>query len=184
MYNRKLIDYLPEFLKSIKEYKAILTDAVQPEMVELNAAIDNAMNDQFIMDATENGVSRWEKMLSIVPRASQSLDDRKFVILTRMNEQLPYTMTSLKKRLESLCGKNGYSVELDADQCLLTVRVALAAQNAFKAVCELLEEVVPANMVIDVSLLYNKNQTLSVYTHGQLSAYTHEELRNEVVNNG
>lgn len=184
MYNRNLIDYLPEFLKNIREYKAILTDAVQPEVVELNDAIDNAMNDQFIQDATENGVSRWEKMLKIVPRATQSLDDRKFVILTRMNEQLPYTMTSLKQRLETLCGKNGYVVSLDANNFLLTVRIALTAQNAYKSVCEMLEKVVPANMVIDVSLLYNKNEQLSVYTHEQLSAYTHEELRNEVVNNG
>lgn len=184
MYNRNLIDYLPEFLKNIREYKAILTDAVQPEMVELYGAIDNAMNDQFIMDATENGVSRWERMLKIVPKATQTLDDRRFAILARMGEQLPYTMTSLKQRLEALCGKDGYSVELDANNYTLTVRIALSAQENFKEVSEMLERIVPANLVIDASLLYNKNKVLSAFTHEQLSAYAHEELRNGVVNNG
>ena len=184
MYNRKLIDYLPEFLRNIKEYKAILTDAVQPEVEKLFEAVENGMNDQFIIDATENGVSRWEKMLKIVPKATQTLDDRRFAVLARMNEQLPYTMTSLKQRLEDLCGKDKYSVEMDVDTFTLTVRVALSAQDNFKEVCEMLERVVPANIVIDASLLYNKNEALSAFTHGQLSAYTHEELRNEVVNNG
>jgi hypothetical protein len=181
MYKRNLIDYLPEFLKEIREYKAILTDAVQPEVVKLFEAIENAMNDQFILDATENGVSRWEKMLKIVPKATHSLDDRKFTILTKINDQIPYTMTSLKQKLKALCGEDGYSVELDASKFTLKVRIALAAQNAFESVCAMLEQVVPANMIIDISLLYNKNQTLHSYTHKQLSAYTHEQLRNGVV---
>ena len=184
MHDRNLIDYLPEFLKDIREYKAILTDATQPEIVDLFNAIENALNDQFIMDATENGVSRWEKMLKIVPKATYSLDDRKFTILTRINEQLPYTMTSLKQRLDVLCGEDGYSVELDADKFTLKVRVDLTAKNNYNDVLVMLEKVIPANMIIDVSLMYIQNQALSTYTHGQMSAYTHEQLRNGVMNNG
>lgn len=184
MYDRNLIDYLPEFLRNIREYKAILTDAVQPEMVEFFNAIENALNDQFIPDATENGVSRWEKMLKIVPKATDSLDDRKFTILTKMNEQIPYTMPSLKQRLDALCGKGGYSVELDANKFILKVRIALTAQNNYKDVCVMLEGIVPLNMVIDVGLMYNKNEVWGAYTYEQLSAYTHEQLRNEVVNDG
>ncbi len=184
MYERNLIDYLPEFLKGVREYKAILTDAVQPEVIKLFEALEKALNDQFIPDATEKGVSRWEKMLGIIPKSTHSLDDRKFTILTRMNEQLPYTMTSLKQRLKTLCGENGYDLKLDANNFTLIVRIALVAQNKFKDVCAMLEEVVPANMIIDVSLLYNQNYIFNTYTHEQLSAYTHNQLRNEVVNNG
>lgn len=184
MYNRKLIEYLPEFLRDIKEYEAILTLAEQPEMVALWEAEENALNDQFIEDATENGVSRWEKILRIVPKSTQSLDERKFSILTRMNEQLPYTMTSLKQRLEALCGKDGYSVELETNKFILKVRIALAAKNNYKDVSAMLEQIVPANMIIDMNLMYNQHQTISKSTHGQLSAYTHERLRSEVVNNG
>lgn len=184
MYNRNLIDYLPEFLRNIREYKAILTDAVQPEMVKFFQAIEDAMNDQFIPDATENGVSRWEKMLKIIPKATHSLDDRKFTILTKMNEQIPYTMTSLKMRLEALCGKDGYSVELDANNFILKVRIALTAQNNYKDVCVMLEEIVPLNITIDVGLMYNQHHIWGAYTHEQMNVYTHEQLRNEVVNNG
>lgn len=184
MYARKLIDYLPEFLKEVREYKAILTDGAEPEMVELYQATENALNDQFIQSASENTVSRYEKMLKIVPKSTQSLDDRKFTISTRMNEQLPYTLTSLKQRLETLCGKDKYSVELDADNFTLKVRVALTARNNYDAVCDMLEKIVPVNMIIDTSLMYNQHSLLRSYKHEQLKSYTHKQLRNEVMTNG
>lgn len=180
MYNRNLIDYLPEFLRDVREYKAILTDAIQPEFVKLFEAIERVLNNQFITTSDEYGVSRWEKMLGIVPQATTSLDNRKFTILTRMNEQLPYTMTSLKQRLEGLCGKNGYSVEVDANTFTLRVGVALTSRSSFKDVEIMLEKIVPANMVLDLHLIYEQHKTWSEYTHEQLSAYTHEVLRNGV----
>lgn len=181
MYERNLIDYLPEFLKDVKEHKAILTLAEQPEMVDLFDAVDNALNDQFIVDATENGVLRWEKILNIVPKATATLDERKFTILTKMNEQSPYTMTTLKQKLSSLCGEDGYDVELDANNYILKVKIALEQSSNFMAVGELLKRIVPANMVIDLTLKYNKNQSFTDKTHKDLSVYTHYQLRNEVM---
>ena len=183
MYERNLIDYLPEFLRNVREYKAILTDAVQPEVVELFQSIDNALNDQFIPDATEYGVSRWEKMLKINPKATQTLDERKFTILTMMNSQLPYTSKSLEKRLEVLCGKGEYSVELNAQNYTLKVRIALTSRSKYTDVENMLEKIVPANMIIDCSLMYNQNKMFNSYTHEQLKAFTHDELRNEVAIN-
>lgn len=184
MYERHLIDYLPDFLREVREYKAILTDAFEPEVIALFQAIENTLNEQFIETASEYGISRWEKMLKIAPKPTHTLDDRKFTILTKLNEQPPYTMEALKQKLEYLCGKNGYSVEVDAEKFILKVRIALTSRNAFDDVCVLLERVVPSNMVIDASLMYNQHKAFAKYTNSQLSAYTHDQLRNEVMNNG
>lgn len=184
MYERNLIEYIPENLREVKEYNAILTLGEQPEMVESWNAADNVMNDQFIMDATENGVSRWEKIMKIVPKATDTLEARKFALLAKSTEQLPYTFTALHGQMEMLCGEDGFSIERNVNTFTLKVRVALAAKSNFDAVKELLERVVPANMIVDISLLHNQNEVISAYTHEQLSAYTHEQLRNEVVNNG
>lgn len=178
--HRNLIDYLPEFLREIREYKAILTDAVQPEIVELFDNLERVLNNQFIETSDEYGVSRWEKMLGISPKPTYSLDDRKFGILTKMNEQLPYTTRSMEKRLESLCGKGNYKVDVDANNFTLNVGVALTAQNSYKDVYAMLEKVVPANMVINLYLIYEQNKKWSAYTHEQLSGYTHHVLRNGV----
>jgi hypothetical protein len=147
-------------------------------------AIETALNDQFIESASENSIARWEKMLKIVPKSTQSLKDRRFTIITKMNEHPPYTMSALKQKLEYLCGKNGYSVELDAEKFTLKVRIALTSRNSFDDVCAMLEKIVPLNMVIDASLMYNQHKSFANYTNGQMSVYRHEQLRNEVLNNG
>ncbi len=184
MYDRNLIEYLPEFLRNVKEYEAILTLAEQPEMVELWKAEENALNDQFVVDATENGVSRWEKVLGIVPKATDNLDVRKFSILTRINEQIPFTITTLKEQLKSLCGEDGYEVNLDASNFILSVRVALTAKSNFDDVNSLLKRVVPANLIVDLSLKYTNHDAIASYTHKQLKSYTHYQLRNGAVTNG
>lgn len=181
MYSRKLIEYLPEFLRDIREYDAILTLAVQPKVIDLFKGTEGAMNEQFIDTASEYGVARWERMLGIVPKSGQTLEDRKFTIKTRINEQPPYTMRAFKQKLEGLCGKNGYSVEVDVDKFILKVRIALTSRNAYDDVCELVERIAPMNLILDISLMYNQHKMYNnIYTHGQLTAYKHWELREDV----
>jgi hypothetical protein len=180
MYDRNLIDYLPPFERNVKEFDAILTQAEQPEMVLLWDAYNDILNDQFIMDATENGVSRWEKILGIVPKATETLESRKFTILTRTSEQPPFTLTALEKQLETLCGAGNYEVTRDVSAKILYVRVALAAKSNFNDVGVLLERIVPANMLIDLSLKYNQHERMTSYTHEALQSMTHEDIRNEV----
>ena len=54
---RQLINYLPEFLREVREYKAILSDAVQPEIDELHQNVERILNNQYIETSDEYGVS-------------------------------------------------------------------------------------------------------------------------------
>lgn len=184
MYKRQLINYLPHIIREVREYKAIMNDAEQPEMVAMWGAADDALNDQFIADATENGVKRWEKILGIEAKATATLDERKFTILSRINEQLPFTLRTLETSLDSLCGADGYTVRLDANNYALYVRVALEAASKYNDVKKLLDRVVPANISIHLTVLYNAHYVFRPYTHQELKAYTHYQLRNEVLTDG
>ena len=180
MYDRKLIDYLPTFEKNIKEFDVILTKAEDPEMLSAWNSANDLMNDQFIADATENGVSRMEKILKIIPKATETLDSRKFTLLTRMSEQPPFTITALERQLKTLCGEGNYEVTRNVADKILHVRIALVARSNFNDVALLLERIVPANMVIDLSLKYKQHEAITKYTHEELQKFTHEQLRNEV----
>ena len=71
-----LKEYLPDVLKDVQEMRAIM-EAETPEVQAIWDACEDCMNDQFISEATENGVARREKMLGITPFATDTLDDRK-----------------------------------------------------------------------------------------------------------
>ncbi len=177
---RKLIDYLPIKIQVFREIKAI-NETEQPEMNLLWENLDNFLKDQFVSDSTERGVSRWEKILKIIPKGTASLEDRKFTILTRLNESLPFTLTKLKQQLTTLCGADGFQLTLNADEYTISVRVALIAKNAFDDVTTMLKRMLPANMVVKQDLIYNQYETLATFTHEQLRAWTHYQLRNEVL---
>lgn len=177
--DRQLINYLPPFVQEYQEVKAIM-DAEQFVFEKGWTDTENVFNDQYIQNATENGISRYEKILGITPKGTYTLDDRRFNVLARMNEQLPYTLESLKNSLTSLCGKGGYSIRLDADKYELTVKLALANENSVAAVNLLLDKMLPANIVKKV-MLFNTYAILGDFTHEQLSEYTHNELRTEIL---
>lgn len=178
-----LTGYLPEVLKDVTEMRAIM-EAETPEVQAIWDACEDCMNDQFISEATENGVARREKMLGITPFATDTLDDRKLRLMSRYNENIPYTRKSLAILLESLCGAGGYTLTITTAAFTVDVKVALTAKKQVDIITDTLERILPYNMAFMVELLYNTHANLSKFTHTQLSAYTHDQLRNEVLING
>ena len=178
--DRQLIGNLPPALQEVLEFQAVM-ESEQPEICQLFAAIGAALKNQFILTLDEYGAKRWEKMLGISPKATFTLEERRFLILNRLNEKTPFTLAALKAMLQILCGEDGYSVEVLNTAYTLKVKVALVAKHNFDDIGQLLARVVPANMVVDLSLLYNQHSTLGRHTHRQLAAYTHRHLRNEVI---
>ncbi len=176
---RKLIDYYPQILREFEEIR-MLSGTEQKEMEQLEETQSALLADQFVTTATENGISRWENILGILPKATLSLDDRRFAILSRLSQELPYSMGMLRRQMDALCGEGKYTLELRNKVYTLIVRIALVSRNSYDNVDSLLKRIVPANMIIDLSLLYNRHVMLKICTHGQLKQYTHYGIRNEV----
>ena len=176
---RKLINYLPLFMQGYFEMQKIMeTEQVEIDRLWLEA--ENALADQFILEATENGVKRWESMLEISPKDTDTLDERKFRILTKLNQELPYTLRKLEQALTNLCGVDGYSVEVNAAEYHILVKLALSNEKNYSEVVSILKKMIPANMTQLVQIKYNSHNVLTQFTHAQMTAYTHEELRKEV----
>ncbi|MDD3251908.1 MAG: DUF2313 domain-containing protein [Lachnospiraceae bacterium] len=180
---RQLIGYYPEVLRGFAEYQ-VLAGTEQEEIDRLWKAHRDLLADQFVTTATENGVRRWEKILGVMPRGTATMEERRFFILSRLAEELPYTMSRLRQQMEALCGEKGFDIVLRNEEYLLVVRVALTARSSYEDVNAMLRRVVPANMVVDISLLYNQHGKLGKFTHGQMAEWTQYQLRNEVLPNG
>lgn len=180
---KKLQDYLPPILLKTYEFP-LLCDTEQPEIDRLHDAADAVLDAQFLSTAGEYATQRYEKIFGVVPQDTDTLDERRFKVLTRINTQLPFSVRRLRQQLETLCGADGYKLELDGDRYTLTVKVALTAKRNQQAVEELLADIVPANMVCTTSLLYNQHADLTRFTHAQLALLTHFEIREEVLPDG
>ena len=180
---KKLQDYLPSILLKTYEFP-LLCDTEQPEIDRLRDAADAVLDAQFISTAGETAIARYERIFGITPMDTDTLAERRFKVLAKINAQLPFSVRRLRQQLETLCGADGYKLELDGDRYTLTVKVALTAKRNQQAVEELLADIVPANMVCTTSLLYNQHADLTRFTHAQLALLTHFEIREEVLPDG
>lgn len=175
-----LAGYLPDVLKDVEEMRAIM-DAETPEIRAIWQACEDCMNDQFISEMTSNGIARREKMLKITPPATDTLEDRRFRLLSRYSENIPYTRKSLSVLLASLCGEDGFSLAFSTSDFAVAVKVALTAKKQTDMVRETLERILPYNMTFTVELLYNTWETVSAHTWGELGTRTWKELKEEVL---
>lgn len=181
--NRKLISYLPHVVRDYPEYQGI-TGSEQTEFERAWASADDLLNNQFITTAGSVGLSRWEKILGITPKGTDTLEDRRFRVMTRINEETPYTIPKLRNILETICGAGNYSAEVMEGTYQLVVKIGLEAKSNFSDVEALLDRVIPQNMIVNLFQLYNTHAELGRLTHAQLSSYTCHQLRNEVLTNG
>lgn len=175
-----ILRYLPPILHDIKELVEI-SKIESPILEDLWMKIENALNNQFATTTNEEGAARIEKILKINVPQTDSLETRQFRILTRYQEQAPYTNQVLKQLLDSLLGEGQYVMARDVANKSLNVKIELTVKGQFDAVVVMLERITPQNMVLTVELRYNQHSKLAQYTHAQLAAFTHKQLREEVM---
>ena len=173
-----LLSYLPIQMRRFYEMQKIM-GAENPEFKLLWDANIRTRNELFIMTAGEWGINRVESIVGVTPADDDSLEARRFRVLTRINEHLPYTYRVLDEQLRALCGEGNYAIRLDSNAYTISVRVALVARNNFDDVAQLLDRVIPANFIIDLQFMYNTYRELSWFTHAYLSGFTHKQMRNE-----
>lgn len=179
-----VLSYLPPVLQDVYEMQAV-SQAENSELSRLWQGAEDAMNDQFVETATENGVSRWEKMLLLSPKGTDTLPERKFRIQSALSGRLPFTVWALREQLDGLCGPGNYALTVDHPNFKVTVLLALAAQENYDTVCDLLRKMLPANLQVEISLMYNRYGYLSSWPHGMLNPYSHKLLKtSEVIKNG
>lgn len=176
---RSLMSYLPYVLRDYTEIQAILVGQ-QPELDQVWEAAESLLENQFIVSAEGLGLGRWEKILGITPKGTDSLEDRRFRILARWNEELPYTIKQLRAILETLCGAGNYTAEMDGAYTL-SVKVGLAAKSSFADVQAMLERITPQNLVLALSQLYNTWNEAKRFTWNRAKTMTWKIMREEVL---
>lgn len=149
-----MLDYYPTVLQSNLDMIGV-ADANQYLFEGLWNAADRALNNQFLDTADAYGVGRWESILGIVPKDTDTLDFRKDRVRNRLNLRPPFTIRYLKSRLDDLFGAGNYTVE--AEDYTLYIDAAASNLGYSQELTVLLDGILPANMV------YVSRPTLGAY---------------------
>ena len=161
----------------------VVCQIFQPELRNAADEITGLAKGHATETASSEYLDKLEEVYGIKNREGDGIDERRQRIKARMNWSLPpYTLGSLKQRLTAICGADQYTLNMDYKKLILFVGIRLHMKALYSDVCEMLEKLVPANIQLETTLLYNTHAMLHAYKHAQLGKYTHAELREKELN--
>lgn len=141
--------YFADQLVKVAEIQEIIK-TVNAEFDLLHSTIKQTLDNMYAKYTDNRGCERYEKMFDIIPRESDTLDDRRFRVLLYLRGDTPYTLIALKKKLDDLCGADNVSITLDAGNYTLDILVGSASKNQFDTVYAETKNMIPANIVYTV----------------------------------
>ena len=163
---RLLKKYLPSLYRENKEMEGLM-NAEQPIYDEAETDTKFAFSRQFVVTADEKGVEQYEKILGIMPTATDSLEFRKRRVITRLSTTPPYTLNYLKQQLTTIFGAGNFNAGVDYGKRELYVDSFINNISLFFELETFIAKVKPANMIyIYRSLVLPKVGVSSRYLAG------------------
>lgn len=141
---RKLIEYMPPFLKSIREFNKIF-DAEDIEINNLNAKMNLLLTEVIVNSAESFGLDRYEKIYKI-NNASTNVEARRAAILTRINSKVPFTYKWLYYQLRENFGDDGFEINIDYDNYQIEIVIKSLSSEVADIFIQDLYKKIPANM--------------------------------------
>lgn len=105
------------------------------------------LKNTLILEADEEGISRWEDMLGIIPMGS--LEDRRLKVFLEWNSNVIWTDRTLRRFLDLFLGKDTYEMDLIYDKYALKIKVYFGTTNVTTNVLmDELRRIIPANIAM------------------------------------
>lgn len=147
LYRTRIGRYFPRYYEGILETDELIK--VENDIWNnLYLLLNKAKNNQFIAYADEDGIYAYEQLFQIVANPeTETLEERRFRLLNRIQTLSYYTMIYLRQKLNSLFGENNYEVEMDYLNYTLYVKSNASNSFIYKESIATINKIKPANIV-------------------------------------
>ncbi len=149
----KLNEYMPPFLKDVREFKEIFATE-DKELEYMNNLIASMLTEVIVKTANSYGLTRYEKIYEITDIAS-TVEARRTNILLKINNRVPYTKKWLVNLLDAVIGKDAYTLKIDESNYLINIETTLNYSEAMETLKKELALEIPANMKLNYDLVTN-----------------------------
>lgn len=156
LYRTRIGRYFPRYYEGILETDELIK--VENDIWNnLYLLLNKAKNNQFIAYADEDGIYAYEQLFQIVADPeTETLEERRFRLLNRIQTLSYYTMIYLRQKLDSLFGKNNYEIEMDYPNYTLYIKSNVSNSFIYKESIATINKIKPANIVfINVPFIPN-----------------------------
>lgn len=147
LYRTRIGRYFPRYYEGILETDELIK--VENDIWNnLYLLLNKAKNNQFIAYADEDGIYSYEQLFQIVADPeTETLEERRFRLLNRIQTLSYYTMIYLRQKLDSLFGKNNYEIKMDYPNYTLYIKSNVSNSFIYKEGIATINKIKPANLV-------------------------------------
>lgn len=175
-----LLSYWMPVLRQLKELKEI-AKTEEPELRYLLEACDRTLRNMFITTADEYGISRFESMMGIFPDEDTDLETRRFNVLIKWNDKVPYTDEELFNRLLSLCGsEDKFSITPHYEEYTIDITTELGVKGAFDAVTTLIMDMLPCNLELILRNILKADKVTPLYVGVAISTAMSYQITHDI----
>lgn len=165
---------LPNALEGIPDLEQFY-ETVDKQIAKLNLEIEQADEDMFFEHMSEQRVKRWEAMLDLTPKETDTLSERRFAVQSRVVDKLPYSYRIILSDLHAL--DPDATMVVDWNTLKVTVGLSLASQSMAGDVQALLERKLPLNMLYEITIIWNTWSSIRSKTWGEVKSMTWYEVK-------
>ena len=158
----RLTDLLPDYYDGVYEMHE-LTAVEQPQLDELQRIVEQVEANEFISIANDKGLSIFENMYGLKSSTNDSIDIRRFRLLTFLSMYRPYTIRYLREVLLSLDSSS--TVTLIANEYKLIISTGLDGEGEVSELDNFLFQVVPSNLVLEANNSLSGKSVSEIYMY-------------------
>lgn len=142
---------LKKFLTPLSRDTKELQELAETETVEFQElwnVLCDIFDNQYITYMTGYGLSQWEKIFDVTPKASDNLRIRRARILQLLMGTRPYTLESFQDMLNRIYGDGNVTIQLDGNNYEIWFNLKHDFDYRAKDVKDFAEIIVPKNLII------------------------------------
>lgn len=136
---------LPPYFQAIYEYQ-VLVDVEGAELETAKRSLEQIKKNLYVQTCDDSTLREYEQLLGIVREPGAAMEYRRRMILSRMNQQLPYSLPKLKEILDAALGRQWYGLEIRYGIYELELDVIDQSYQVLKNIQAMVEEIIPAHL--------------------------------------
>ena len=146
---KELVDikaYAPKYFREYREADFVY-EKENAELKRIWDILEQTLDNFYIETMGIDGIKRMESIARIQPLDTDTLEERRFRILSKLNKQLPYTFESLNQWLITNLGKDNFELNLYNEKYQLDLIIKEYSNKIMRYILNEIREMIPANIL-------------------------------------
>ena len=159
--------YIPGVLSDFMQFQK-LAEIESPILEEEAREKKRVEDNQWILTSQRDGLLRRAGFMGLPLLQGEDTEALRERVLSYWNRRTPYVYFMVCDWLDAFCGTDGYHIEMQYGTYRLYILLSLREKNKKDDIFQWLRYMIPANILLDIELDFNRHSRLRGLRHGDM----------------